>query len=226
MQENLTSFGLQINLSGHCCAMCWRSLDCLLFLTLPSPRAKVGLPCGGGYCLCRHPHAAPTSGHLVDVAGPICSASKAPHPNLVKPAAAANRYWARRALHPAKTRVYISLPSILSFMANIARKRLEINRRKTKQAFRFRVGQLICTILDVRGNFSWQSVERQWMAGVLTFLFLQAAVKTLLFWALLMFSIDIFVRTWVQVVTLTLYSNLFKNNCASNSWAAYGLFVN
>ena len=62
------------------------------FLTLSSPRAKVGLPCEGGWFLSQRLHAAPTSGHLADAAGPICSTSKAPHPNLVKPAAAVNRY--------------------------------------------------------------------------------------------------------------------------------------
>ena len=44
---------------------------------------------------------------------------------------ALSRWWLRCALHHAETRLYISLPFFVSFIANIARKRPELKRDKT-----------------------------------------------------------------------------------------------
>jgi hypothetical protein len=58
------------------------------FLTLPSPRAEVGLLCEDGCSPSRHPRAAQTSSHHSDVAEPICSMSKGQLRNLMKLAVA------------------------------------------------------------------------------------------------------------------------------------------
>jgi hypothetical protein len=50
----------------------------------------------------------------------------------MKPAVALSHWWLRCALHHAETRLCISLPFFISFIANIARKRPELNRDKTK----------------------------------------------------------------------------------------------
>ena len=42
-------------------------------------------------------------------------------------------WWLRCAQHHAETRLCISLPFLVSFIANIARKRPELNRDKTNQ---------------------------------------------------------------------------------------------
>jgi len=104
------------------------------FLTLPSPRAEGGLLCRSGYSPSRHPSVAPTSNRHADVSEPICSVLKGPHPNLMKPAGALSRCWSQCALHHAETRLCISLPFHISFIANIARKRPELNRDKTNHS--------------------------------------------------------------------------------------------
>ena len=118
MKANLTGFGLQR-----------RSPP---FLALPSPHAVAGLLCEGGYFPSQHPHAAQTLNHRADVAELTCSASKAPHPNLMKVAAALIHWSWPSAPHHGETRLCTSLPFHISFIANIARKRPELNRDKTK----------------------------------------------------------------------------------------------
>jgi hypothetical protein len=53
----------------------------------------------------------------------------------MKPAVALNRCCSRCVLHHAETRLCISLPFLISFIANIARKRPELNRGKTSPDF-------------------------------------------------------------------------------------------
>ena len=117
MKANLTGFGLQR-----------RSPP---FLALPSPHAVAGLLCEGGYFPSQHPHAAQILNHRADVAELTCSASKAPHPNLMKVAAALIHWSWPSAPHHGETRLCTSLPFHISFIANIARKRPELKRGKT-----------------------------------------------------------------------------------------------
>ena len=117
MKANLTGFGLQR-----------RSPP---FLALPSPHAVAGLLCEGGYFPSQHPHAAQTLNHRADVAELTCSASKAHLLNLIKLKAAWSHPSAPCAPHHAETRLCISLPFHISFIANIARKRPELKRGKT-----------------------------------------------------------------------------------------------
>jgi hypothetical protein len=69
MKANPIGFGMQ--------KRWWR------FLTLPSPRAEVGLLCEGECSLSPRPRAAWTSDLHADE--PTCSRSKGQHPNLMKP---------------------------------------------------------------------------------------------------------------------------------------------
>jgi len=117
MKANLTDFGLQRRLP--------------LFLTLPSPHAPTEALCADECSPSQRLHADQTSNHRADVAEPTCSASKAPHPNLMKVEAVLNRSSSPYAPHHAETRLCISLPFSISFIANIARKRPELNRDKT-----------------------------------------------------------------------------------------------
>ncbi len=103
------------------------------------------LLCEGGCFLSQHPHAAQTirsscslSGYCyaipcraVDVVEPTYSASRRQPPNPMKAAGALSRWSSPSALHHAETRLCTSLPFHFSFIANIARKRPEINRDKT-----------------------------------------------------------------------------------------------
>jgi hypothetical protein len=120
MKANLTGFGLQRRLP--------------LFLTLPSPHAPTGALCEDGCSLSKRLHADQTSNHCADVAEPTCSASKAPHPNLMKVAAALIHWSWPSAPHHGETRLCIFLPFHISFIANIARKRPELKRDKTNFA--------------------------------------------------------------------------------------------
>ncbi len=105
------------------------------FLTLPSPLAAAGLPCEGVRSLSQRLREDPTSGHHADAFGPTCSASKAQSPNQ-KPLVVVSVHWSLRcALHHGETRLCISLPFSISFIANIARKRPELNRDKTSFCF-------------------------------------------------------------------------------------------
>jgi hypothetical protein len=117
MKANLTGFGLQR-----------RSPP---FLALPSPRAEDGLLCEVACFPFQRLHAVLTSDRHVDVAEPICSASKAQPLNPMKVEAALGHWSSPCAPHHAETRLCISLPCHISFIANIARKRPELNRDKT-----------------------------------------------------------------------------------------------
>ena len=101
------------------------------FLTLPSPRAKVGLLCEDGWSRFRRPYWALTSDHHADVTEPTCSTSKAPRPNPLKAKAALSNWSWPSAPHQAETRLCISLPFVLAFIENIAQKRRELNCDKT-----------------------------------------------------------------------------------------------
>jgi hypothetical protein len=101
------------------------------FLTLPSPRAADGLPCEAACSPSQRLHAVLTSGHRVDAVEFICSASKAQPLNLMKVEAALSHSSSPCAPHHAETRRRISLPFSISLIANIARKRPELNRDKT-----------------------------------------------------------------------------------------------
>jgi hypothetical protein len=103
------------------------------FLTLPSPHAPTGALCEDGCSLSQRLHADQTSNHRADVAEPTCSASKAPHPNLMKVAAALINWSWPSAPHHSETRLCIFLPFHISFKANIARKRPELKRDKAKR---------------------------------------------------------------------------------------------
>ena len=102
------------------------------FSTLPSPRAADGLACEGACSPSQRLHAVLTSGHRVDAVEPICSASKAQPLNLMKVEAALSHSSSPCAPHHAETRLCISLLFSISFIANIARKRPELNRDKTR----------------------------------------------------------------------------------------------
>jgi transposase len=118
MKANLIGFGLQRR---------WWP-----FLTLPSSREAAGLPCEGVRSLSRRLREGQTSGHHTDAFGPTCSASKAQPPNQ-RPLVVVSVHWSLRcALHHGETRLCISLPFSISFIANIARKRPELNRDKTR----------------------------------------------------------------------------------------------
>ena len=118
IKANLTGFGLQRRLPP--------------FLALPSPRAEGGnLLCEGASSPFPRLHAVMTLGHRVDAVEPICSASKAQPPNPMKAGAALNNCAWPSAQHHGETHLCISLPFVLSFMANIARMRPELNRGKT-----------------------------------------------------------------------------------------------
>jgi len=105
-----------------------------LVLIADTPRAERGLLCEGARFPSPRLHAALTSARDVDAAEPFCSASRGQHPNLMKAEAASNRWSSRSSPHHAETRLCISLPFILSFIANIARKRPELNRDKTNES--------------------------------------------------------------------------------------------
>jgi len=104
------------------------------FLTLPSPRAAAGLPCEGVHSPFRRPRAVLTSGHRADASEPTCSKSKAQPLNLMKVVAVLSHWSSPCAPHHAETRLCISLPLSISFIANIARKRPELHRGKTRNA--------------------------------------------------------------------------------------------
>jgi hypothetical protein len=65
--------------------------------------------------------------HRVDAFGPTCSASKAQPPNQRPLVVVLAHLSLRCALHHGETRLCISLPFSISFIANIARKRPELN---------------------------------------------------------------------------------------------------
>ena len=113
IKANLTDFGLQRRSS--------------LFLTRPSPRDAVGLPCEGVCSLSRHLHEDPTSDHQADAFGPTYSMSKAQRPNKQLFVVASNHWLLRCAQHHGETHLCISLPFLVSFIANIARKRPELS---------------------------------------------------------------------------------------------------
>ncbi len=102
------------------------------FLALPSPHAVGGLLCEAACSPFRRLHAVLTSDRHADVAEPICSASKAQPLNPMKVKAALGHCSSPCAPHHAETRLCISLPFSISFIANIARKRPELNRDKSK----------------------------------------------------------------------------------------------
>ena len=102
------------------------------FSTLRSPRTADGLPYKAAYSLFPRLHAVLTSGHDVDAFESDCLASIDQHPNLMKAEAALSHWSWPSAPHHAETRLCISLPFFLSFIANIARKKPELNRDKTK----------------------------------------------------------------------------------------------
>ena len=58
----------------------------------------------------------------------------------MKPEAALSHWPLRYALHHAEPRLFIWLPSHLSFIANIARKRLELKWDKTIASIAYRLG--------------------------------------------------------------------------------------
>lgn len=62
---------------------------------------------------------------------PTCSVSTDQRPNPMKLVAALSRWSWRYALHHGETRLCISLPFMICFMASVARKRPEQNRDKT-----------------------------------------------------------------------------------------------
>ena len=101
------------------------------FLALPSPHAPTGALCEDGCSPSQRLHADLTSDHHVDASEPTCSTSTDQRPNPMKPAVALSHWWLRCALHHAETRLCISLPFSISFIANIARKRPKLNRDKT-----------------------------------------------------------------------------------------------
>ena len=111
MNANLTGFDLQR-----------RSLP---FLALPSPCAAACSPS-------QRLQAVLTSVHRVGAVEPICSASKAQPRNLMKLEAALRHCWLPSEPHHAETRLCISLPFFISFIANNARKRPELKRDKTR----------------------------------------------------------------------------------------------
>jgi hypothetical protein len=117
MKANLTGFDLQRRLPP--------------FLALPSPLAAAVLLCEGGCSPFPHLHAGLTSGHDVDAVGPICSAWIVQPPNPMKAGAALIHWSWPSAPHHGETRLCISLPFSISFIANIARKRPELKRDKT-----------------------------------------------------------------------------------------------
>lgn len=89
-----------------------------------------------------------------DAFEPTCSASINQHPNLMKLEAALSRWPRRCALHHVETCLCISLPFSISFTANIARKKPELNRDKigALQAF-VRSGAIVNRVLkDTRWN--------------------------------------------------------------------------
>ncbi len=96
------------------------------FLIFPGPRAARVLSCESVPSPVSHLHEGPPPNHHADVSEPTCSGSKAQHPNQAKPVAASGRWRLRRAQHHAEMRRSISV----SFIANIARKRPELNRDK------------------------------------------------------------------------------------------------
>jgi hypothetical protein len=72
-----------------------------------------------------------SSDHDVDAVAPMCSAWIGQPPNPMK-VGTALIHWSRpSARHNAETRLCISLPFSISFIANIAGKRPELNRDKT-----------------------------------------------------------------------------------------------
>jgi hypothetical protein len=117
MKANLIGFGLQRRL--------WP------FLALPSPRAADGLRCEASCSPSQRLHAVLTSGHRANASEPPCSTATVQRPNPIKLAVALSHWWLRCALHHAETRLCISLPFFISFIANIARRRPELNRDNT-----------------------------------------------------------------------------------------------
>lgn len=101
------------------------------FLTPPSPLAAAGLPCEDDRSPVPHLHEDPTSNYHAGVSEPTCSGSKARRPNQRLLVVASNRWSLRCAQHQGETHLCISLPFLVSFIANIARKRPEQNRGKT-----------------------------------------------------------------------------------------------
>ena len=85
-----------------------------------------------GCFLSQHPHAALTSDHRADVVEPTCSASGRQPANPMKAVDALSRWSLPSALYHAETRLCIFLPFHISFIANIARKRPELKRGKTR----------------------------------------------------------------------------------------------
>ena len=106
-------------------------LDCCVFLALPSPRAEGGLLCEGACSSFPRRHAAQTSGQHVDAVDPIFSASIGHPPNLTKAGAALSHWSLPCEPDHAGTRLHISLQFSIFFIANIARKRPELNRDKS-----------------------------------------------------------------------------------------------
>ena len=117
MNANLTGFGLQR-----------RSPP---FLALSFPHAAGVLLCEGGCFPFQRLHAVLTSGRHADAVEPICSASKAQLPNLMKVKAPLSHWSSPCEPHHFEPRLCISLPFFISFIANIARKRPERKRDKT-----------------------------------------------------------------------------------------------
>ena len=116
-----------------------------------TPRAADGLPCEGGRSPSQRLHAviaivSPTncvsmpiirsSDRHTDVTEPICSAAKAQPLNPMKVEAPLGHQSSRCALHHAETRLCISLPFSIYFIAKIARKRPELNRDKSSAMLR------------------------------------------------------------------------------------------
>ena len=88
----------------------------------PAIRSSCSL---SGYC-----YAIPC--RATDAFGPTCSASKAQPLNLMQLVVLSGRWSLRCALHHGETQQCTSLPFLVSFIANIARKRPELNRDKTR----------------------------------------------------------------------------------------------
>ena len=118
MKANLTGFGLQRRLPP--------------FLTLPCPREASGLLSEAVRSLSQRPRAGLTSDRRADAFGPTCSALTAQPLNLMPLVAMADRWSLRCVQHHDETRPCISLPFIVSFKANIARKRPEPKRDGTR----------------------------------------------------------------------------------------------
>ena len=100
---------------------------------LPSPRAKPGIFYEDECSLSQHLCVDPTSDRHADVYELTCLASKDQHRNLKKLAVALSHLSSLCGPHHAETRLCLSLPVSISFIANIVRKRPELNRDKTTQ---------------------------------------------------------------------------------------------